>query len=77
VFAFSQRPSVEGCYGCQASYINRSENEDPLVVKRWDYEPDQWEAILHEHGFTGAAARVMPAPPGPRKVGTLIVRAHT
>ncbi len=23
VFAFSQRPPVEGCYGCQASYIPR------------------------------------------------------
>jgi SAM-dependent methyltransferase len=75
VFAFSQRPPVEGCYGCQASYINRSEDEDPLVVKRWDYEPDRWVAILRKHGFTAVTARVLPAPPGPRTVGTLIVRA--
>ncbi|MFG2589036.1 class I SAM-dependent methyltransferase [Streptomyces sp. NPDC048438] len=76
VLAFSQRPPIEGCYGCQASYINRSEDEDPLVVKRWDYEPDRWVELLTEHGFTSATARVLPAPPGPRKVGTLLVRAH-
>ncbi|MET9480508.1 class I SAM-dependent methyltransferase [Streptomyces sp. NPDC006638] len=76
VFAFSHRPPVEGCYGCQASYINRSEDEDPLIVKRWDYEPDRWLEILHEYGFTRATAQVLPAPPGPRKVGTLLVRAH-
>jgi SAM-dependent methyltransferase len=75
VFAFSQRPPIEGCYGCQASYINRSEDEDPLVVKRWDYEPDRWEDILREHGFTAITPRVLPAPPGRQKVGTLIVRA--
>ncbi|MER6618455.1 class I SAM-dependent methyltransferase [Streptomyces xantholiticus] len=76
MFAFSQRPAIEDCYGCQASYINRSEDEDPLVVKRWDYEPERWVTILREHGFTAATARVVPSPPGPRKVGTLIVRAN-
>ncbi|MET9516425.1 methyltransferase domain-containing protein [Streptomyces sp. NPDC002994] len=76
VLAFSQRPAIEGCYGCQASYINRSEDEDPLVVKRWDYEPDRWVDILHEHDFTAATARVLPAPPGRRKIGTLLVRAR-
>jgi SAM-dependent methyltransferase len=76
VFAFSQRPAIEGCYGCQASYITRTEDEDPLVVKRWDYEPDRWTAILREHGFTVAVARVLPAPPGQRRVGTLLVRAQ-
>ncbi|MGW7290609.1 SAM-dependent methyltransferase, partial [Streptomyces sp. NPDC054847] len=76
VFAFSQRPAVEGCYGCQASYINRSEDEDPLVVKRWDYEPERWAEVLREHGFQSPVASVLPAPPGPRKVGTLIVRAQ-
>ncbi|MFF3401369.1 SAM-dependent methyltransferase [Streptomyces sp. NPDC002659] len=73
VFAFSQRPAIEGCYGCQASYINRSEDEDPLVVKRWDYEPEQWMKLLHEHGFTTTTARVLAAPPGKRRVGTLLV----
>ncbi|MFE3250227.1 class I SAM-dependent methyltransferase [Streptomyces sp. NPDC059209] len=76
VLAFSHRPPVEGCYGCQASYINRSEDEDPLVVKRWDYEPHRWVEILREHGFPAATARVLPAPPGPRTVGTLLVRAQ-
>lgn len=75
VLAFSQRPPIEGCYGCQASYINRSEDEDPLVVKRWDYEPDRWVELLTGHGFAAPTARVLPAPPGPRKVGTLLVRA--
>ncbi|MFB6667249.1 class I SAM-dependent methyltransferase [Streptomyces parvus] len=76
VFAFSQRPPVEGCYGCQASYITRSDDEDPLVVKRWDYEPDRWVGLLEAHGFTAVTARVIPAPPGPKKIGTLLVRAQ-
>ncbi|MFD8429217.1 hypothetical protein ACFV1R_16610 [Streptomyces coelicoflavus] len=73
---FSQRPPVEGCYGCQASYIPRGADEDPLVVKRWDYEPDAWERVLKEHGFTDVTADVLAAPPGNRKTGTLIVRAR-
>ncbi|MET9140597.1 class I SAM-dependent methyltransferase [Streptomyces parvulus] len=72
---FSQRPPVEGCYGCQASYIPRGSDEDPLVVKRWDYEPDGWERVLKEHDFTDVSAEVLAAPPGPRTVGTLIVSA--
>ena len=75
VLAFSHRPPIEGCYGCQASYITRSEDEDPLVVKRWDYEPARWVELLTEYSFTSATAQVLPAPPGRRKVGTLIVRA--
>ncbi|MGW1504206.1 class I SAM-dependent methyltransferase [Streptomyces mirabilis] len=73
---FSQRPPVEGCYGCQASYIPRGDDEDPLVVKRWDYEPPAWTSLLREIGFTDATARVLPAPPGNRKTGTLIVAAR-
>ncbi|MFE9935830.1 class I SAM-dependent methyltransferase [Streptomyces hirsutus] len=74
---FSQRPSVEGCYGCQASYIPRGADEDPLVVKRWDHEPDAWERLLKEHGYTDVQAVVLPAPAGPRTTGTLIVQART
>ncbi|MBX9397500.1 class I SAM-dependent methyltransferase [Streptomyces sp. TRM72054] len=73
---FSQRPPVEGCYGCQASYIPRGDEEDPLVVKRWDYEPEVWEQLLVEHGFTDMRAVVLPAPPGPRTIGTLIVQTR-
>ncbi|MFF7891523.1 class I SAM-dependent methyltransferase [Streptomyces sp. NPDC007907] len=73
---FSQRPPVEGCYGCQASYIPRGDDEDPLVVKRWDYEPDAWEQLLAEHGYMDVRAMVLPAPSGPRTVGTLIVQAR-
>ncbi|MFD5796349.1 methyltransferase domain-containing protein [Streptomyces diastatochromogenes] len=73
---FSQRPPVEGCYGCQASYIPRGADEDPLVVKRWDYEPDAWERLLKEHGYSDVQAAVVPAPPGNRIIGTLIVQAR-
>lgn len=73
---FSQRPPVTGCYGCQASYIPRGHDEDPLVVKRWDYEPDAWERLLKEHGFTDVSAAVLAAPPGNRTIGTLIVQAR-
>jgi SAM-dependent methyltransferase len=73
---FSQRPPVEGCYGCQASYIPRGADEDPLIVKRWDYEPDWWERTLKEYGFTDVTADVLAAPPGKRTTGTLIVRAR-
>ncbi|MBU5946828.1 bifunctional 2-polyprenyl-6-hydroxyphenol methylase/3-demethylubiquinol 3-O-methyltransferase UbiG [Streptomyces sp. PAM3C] len=73
---FSQRPPVEGCYGCQASYIPRGADEDPLVVRRWDYEPHVWEQLLVAYGFGDVRTRVLAAPPGPRTVGTLIVQAR-
>ncbi|MEV3907541.1 class I SAM-dependent methyltransferase [Streptomyces canus] len=76
-FVFSQRPPVEGCYGCQASYIPRGSDEDPLVVKRWDYEPEVWEQLLDRYGYTDVRTQVLAAPPGPRTVGTLIVQAGT
>ncbi|MCX4699639.1 class I SAM-dependent methyltransferase [Streptomyces sp. NBC_01352] len=58
--AFSQRPPVEGCYGCQASYIPRGPDEDPLVVKRWDYEPEVWEQLLGRYGYTDVRPQVLP-----------------
>ncbi|MFE7277734.1 class I SAM-dependent methyltransferase [Streptomyces sp. NPDC057623] len=73
---FSQRPPVEGCYGCQASYIPRGDDEDPLVVKRWDYEPDAWEHLLAEHSYMDVRASVLAAPPGTRRMGTLIITAR-
>ncbi|MGV9250876.1 hypothetical protein [Streptomyces sp. NPDC003697] len=73
---FSQRPPVEGCYGCQASYIPRGVDEDPLVVKRWDYAPSTWKRLLAEYGYRDVRTVVVPAPPGPREVGTLIVVAR-
>ncbi|MFJ4436093.1 class I SAM-dependent methyltransferase [Streptomyces sp. NPDC088923] len=76
VLAFSQRPPTPGCYGCQASYIPRGDDEDPLVVKRWDHEPETWRKLLHESGYPDVSARVLPAPPGRRKVGTLIITAR-
>lgn len=74
--AFSHRPPTPGCYGCQASYIPRGDDEDPLVVKRWDYEPDAWEDLLLASGYSDVSVLVLPAPPGRRKVGTLIVTAR-
>lgn len=75
VFAFSQRPPVEGCYGCQASYIPRGLDEDPAVVKRWDYGPDAWALILKEHGFVDVSVSVLAPPSGSRRTGTLPVRS--
>ncbi|MEU0986002.1 class I SAM-dependent methyltransferase [Streptomyces sp. NPDC005953] len=74
VFAFSQRPAVEGCYGCQASYIPRGPDEDPAIVKRWDYDPGVWERTLKEHGFVDVSASVLAPPSGSRRTGTLFVR---
>jgi SAM-dependent methyltransferase len=74
VLAFSQRPPVEGCYGCQASYIPRGPDEDPAVVKRWDHEPEAWAQLLGEHGYIDVTASVIPAPAGARRTGTLLVR---
>ncbi|AYG80947.1 Ubiquinone/menaquinone biosynthesis C-methyltransferase UbiE [Streptomyces hundungensis] len=75
VFAMSQHPAVEGCYGCQASYIPRGAEEDPAVVKRWDYPPETWAAMLKEYGFEDVTAEVVDAPAvGRRRIGTLLVR---
>ncbi|PSJ29053.1 class I SAM-dependent methyltransferase [Streptosporangium nondiastaticum] len=74
VLAFSQRPAVEGCYGCQASYINQADDPNPLVVRRWDYTPDMWTDRLKQHGFRYALANEV-TPPDGWKTGTLLVRA--
>lgn len=75
VLAFSQRPPVEGCYGAQASYIPRGTDEDPLVVRRWDYPAEEWTTRLLDYGFGAAQARIVDAPAGKRRTGTLLVRA--
>ncbi|MHC3461089.1 class I SAM-dependent methyltransferase [Streptomyces flavovirens] len=75
VFAMSQRPAVEGCYGCQASYIPRGPETDPAVVKRWDYTPEAWAGLFAANGFDDVTAVVLPAPPrGPLRIGTLLLR---
>ncbi|MEU1816537.1 class I SAM-dependent methyltransferase [Streptomyces roseifaciens] len=74
VLAFSQRPAVEGCYGCQASYINQADDPNPLVVKRWDYTPGMWADRLKQHGFRHPLAKEI-GPPDGWKTGTLLVRA--
>lgn len=76
VFAISQHPPVEGCYGCQASYIPRGHDEDPAIVKRWDFPPHIWTAMLKKYGFEDVTATVLPAPEhGKRRIGTLLIRA--
>ncbi|MEU9195299.1 class I SAM-dependent methyltransferase [Streptomyces hundungensis] len=76
VLAFSQRPPVEGCYGCQASYIPRGPDEDPAIVKRWDYAPEIWCSLLKEYGFWEVTAKVLAACEHDRRTtGTLLVRA--
>ncbi|KQV05712.1 methyltransferase type 11 [Kitasatospora sp. Root187] len=74
VFAMSQYPAIEGCYGCQASFIPRGPDEDPMVVKRWDYPPETWTAMLTSYGFEDVTATVLPAPAHrKRRIGTLLV----
>lgn len=75
VLAFSHRPPTEGCYGCQAAYIDGSNDDVRLVVKRWDYTPGTWAAMLGDHGFTNVTASILPAPSGPHRAGTMLVRA--
>ncbi|MCX5383178.1 bifunctional 2-polyprenyl-6-hydroxyphenol methylase/3-demethylubiquinol 3-O-methyltransferase UbiG [Streptomyces sp. NBC_00083] len=75
VFVMSQHPAVEGCYGCQASYIPRGADEDPAVVKRWDYPPETWATMVESHGFDQVTATILPAPAeGKRRIGTLLIR---
>nr|WP_202446635.1 class I SAM-dependent methyltransferase [Streptomyces sp. SID5468] len=75
VFAMSQHPPVEGCYGCQASYIPRGPDEDPAIVKRWDHPPAVWTGMLKKHGFEDVTVTVLPAPEhSRRRIGTLLVR---
>ncbi|MCP9985864.1 class I SAM-dependent methyltransferase [Streptomyces sudanensis] len=77
VFAMSQNPPIDGCYGCQASFIPRGPDEDPAIVKRWDYPSDVWAVLLKQHGFEEVAVTVLPAPEGRKKrIGTLLVRGR-
>lgn len=77
VFAMSQNPAVEGCYGCQASFIPRGPDQDPAIVKRWDYPVDAWALLLKQHGFEEVTATVLPAPEGgTRQIGTMLIRGR-
>ncbi|MFJ9430251.1 class I SAM-dependent methyltransferase [Streptomyces sp. NPDC101490] len=72
-YAFSQNPpALPGCVGPQATQMKPPAPGDPLYVKRWDYEPEEWEARLKEAGFVDVRARII-APPADRRTGTLLV----
>lgn len=57
-------------------HVPTPDGEDAKGAAAAERRRTRWEALLTEHGFTVASARVLPAPPGPRKIGTLLVRAH-
>ncbi|MFJ9909612.1 class I SAM-dependent methyltransferase [Streptomyces sp. NPDC101152] len=57
---FSQRPPVEGCYGCQASYIPRGVDEDPpraeaVGLRACGVGAAARQARLHERAHAGSA----------------------
>ncbi|MGW3323850.1 class I SAM-dependent methyltransferase [Streptomyces virginiae] len=77
VFAMSQHPAVEGCYGCQASYIPRGPDEDPAIVRRWDFPLEAWTDMFRQYGFSDVSAEILPAPAeGKKRIGTLLVRGR-
>lgn len=45
-------------------------------VERGHHHAERAVEILREHDFTSPTARLVPAPPGRRKTGTLLVHAH-
>lgn len=71
---FSQAPAVPGSYGIQGMYGNGFTGRKTWIY-RWAYEPDDWTAILRQHGFHDISARIHPAP-DPGNVGTLLIEAH-
>ncbi|WP_282696229.1 class I SAM-dependent methyltransferase [Streptomyces sp. CC208A] len=72
-YAFSQNPpALPGCVGPQATQMKSPTPGEPLYVKRWDYEPDDWEKRMKEAGFVDVQARIIAPPPG-RRAGTLLV----
>ncbi|WP_317452241.1 class I SAM-dependent methyltransferase [Streptomyces sp. CBMA370] len=74
-YAFSQNPpALPGCVGPQATQMKPPTPGEPLYVKRWDYEPDEWESRLKGAGFVDVRARIIDPPPG-RRTGTLLVTA--
>lgn len=45
------------------------------MVRRWDHEPEAWDGVLTRHGSRDLRVRLLSASPGPRTIGTLLVRA--
>ncbi len=49
--------------------------DDPAIVKRWDYQSDIWCVLLRECGFPEVTATVLPAPKHEKRTAdTLLVR---
>ncbi|MGW6855864.1 class I SAM-dependent methyltransferase [Streptomyces xanthophaeus] len=76
-YAFSHNPpALDGCYGAQVTQMKPERpGDDPLFVKRFDYEPAQWELLLKSAGFEDIEAEII-APPAGKRLGTLLVTAH-
>lgn len=75
VYAFSQAPAVEGCYGAQGMHVNGFTGKKGGIT-RWFYTPDMWVGILRNYGFLDVHAEILEAP-DPEDLGTLLVRAYT
>ncbi|WP_246234721.1 class I SAM-dependent methyltransferase [Streptomyces boluensis] len=75
VFAFSHEPPIQGCYGCQGSYIRPKGTGPPRVVRRWAYDGPMWFNILIRAGFVHITTDIIDAPDSDG-VGTLLVRAE-
>ncbi|MFF3673549.1 class I SAM-dependent methyltransferase [Streptomyces sp. NPDC002120] len=77
LYAFSHNPpALTGCYGPQVTQMKPERpGDDPLFVKRFDYEPEYWELLLKSAGFVDIEAAVI-APPDGKRLGTLLVTAH-
>ncbi|MGW7518707.1 class I SAM-dependent methyltransferase [Streptomyces sp. NPDC054796] len=71
---FSHAPAVPGAYGIQGMYANGFTGRRNHV-HRWAYEPDEWAAQLHRHGYTDINVRLLDAL-DPRDVGTLLAQAR-
>ncbi|MGK5533661.1 class I SAM-dependent methyltransferase [Streptomyces sp. URMC 129] len=64
ILAFSHHPPIEGCYGCQGSYVHPANGGRPVPLRRWAYTPDMWRGILTSHAFEAVTGRIIPAPDG-------------
>ncbi|MEO3749157.1 class I SAM-dependent methyltransferase [Streptomyces sp. B6B3] len=75
VLAFSQHPPIEGCYGCQGSYVYPKDGGKPAPLRRWAYTTDMWADLLASYSFSSCRGEIISAPPS-GDVDTLLVTAY-